>query len=241
MKIVEAECEKPAQKNYISMKSWAEEDRPREKMLLKGQTALTDTELLAILINTGTPKEGVFELSKRILASTQNDLVALSRLNVKELMRFSGIGRAKAVTIAASLELGRRRRESESGKKPLISSSKNAYEYLESTLSDLPHEEFWILLLNRANRVLGKQLVSSGGLTGTIADQRIIFKKALDQSACGIILAHNHPSGNSKPSQSDIQLTRRMTDAGRIMDIPVLDHLIITDNGYYSFADEGIL
>lgn len=237
MKIVENETDR----DLLLLRSWAEEDKPREKMILRGQAALTDTELLALLVNSGTPGEDVIVITKRILASVQNDLVALSRLNVKELMKFRGIGQAKAVTIAAALELGRRRRESEAGKKPLISTSKQAYEYLAPSLADLPHEEFWILLLNRANKVLRKYPVGTGGLTGTVADQRIIFKKALDEGACGIILAHNHPSGNLKPSQADIQLTRRMKEAGTIMDIPILDHIIISDTGYYSFADEGNL
>ena len=225
----------------IPVKSWAEDDRPREKMMSKGKTSLSDAELIAILMNTGTKNENVLDLAKRILNSVQNDLMALSKLNVKELMRFKGIGEAKAIAIASALELGRRRRDREATKKPIISSSKDAYELLASSLSDLPHEEFWIMLLNRAHKVIGKFVVSSGGLTGTVADQRIIFKKALDESACGIILAHNHPSGNLKPSQADIQLTKRLVEGGRILDIPVMDHLIITETSYYSFADEGML
>jgi len=225
----------------ISVKSWAEDDRPREKMMSKGKTSLSDAELIAILMNTGTKNENVVDLAKRILNSVQNDLLALSKLNIKELMRFKGIGEAKAITIASALELGRRRRDCEATQKPIISSSKDAYELLASSLSDLPHEEFWIMLLNRAHKVIGKFVVSSGGLTGTVADQRIIFKKALDESACGIILAHNHPSGNLKPSQADIQLTKRLVEGGRILDIPVMDHIIITDTSYYSFADEGML
>jgi DNA repair protein RadC len=225
----------------ISVKSWAEDDRPREKMIHKGKTSLSDAELIAILMNTGTKNENVVELAKRILSSVQNDLLALSKLNVKELMRFKGIGEAKAITITSALELGRRRRDCEATQKTIISTSKDAYELLASSLSDLPHEEFWILLLNRAHKVIGKFSVSSGGLTGTVADQRIIFKKALDQSACGIILAHNHPSGNLKPSQADIQLTKRLVEGGRILDIPIMDHLIITETNYYSFADEGML
>jgi len=225
----------------ISVKSWAEDDRPREKMMRKGKTSLSDAELVAILMNTGTKNENVVDLAKRILNSVQNDLMTLSRLNVKELMRFKGIGEAKAITIASALELGRRRRDCEATQKAIISSSKDAYELLASSLSDLQHEEFWIMLLNRAHKVIGKFVVSSGGLTGTVADQRIIFKKALDESACGIILAHNHPSGNLKPSQADIQLTKRLVEGGRILDIPIMDHLIITETSYYSFADEGML
>lgn len=235
MKIVETE------ENIHLLRSWADEDKPREKMIQRGQAALTDTELLAVLVNSGLPGDDVIMITKRILASVGNDLVALSRLSIKELMRFRGIGEAKAVSIAAALELGRRRRESELGKTPIISGSRQAYEYMAPSLADLPHEEFWILLLNRANKVLRKFPVSTGGLTGTVADQRVIFKKALDATACGIILAHNHPSGSSKPSQSDIQITRRMAEAGRIIDIPILDHIIITETGYYSFADDGML
>jgi DNA repair protein RadC len=212
-----------------------------KKIIHKGKTSLSDAELIAILMNTGTKNENVVELAKRILSSVQNDLLALSKLNVKELMRFKGIGEAKAITITSALELGRRRRDCEATQKTIISTSKDAYELLASSLSDLPHEEFWILLLNRAHKVIGKFSVSSGGLTGTVADQRIIFKKALDQSACGIILAHNHPSGNLKPSQADIQLTKRLVEGGRILDIPIMDHLIITETNYYSFADEGML
>lgn len=225
----------------IAVKEWANDDLPREKMIHKNQAALSDTELLAILINTGTPKESVMDLSKRMLHSVQNDLVILSRLNVKDLMKFSGIGKAKASMIAAALELGRRRRDAEASSRGLISTSRDAFEFLATSLADLPHEEFWIILLNRANKILGKYLISTGGLTGTVADQRIIFKKALECSSCGIILAHNHPSGSLKPSRADIELTRRMRDAGRIMDIPVLDHLIVAESDYYSFADNDML
>lgn len=227
----------------MPIKYWAEEDRPREKMISKGKASLTETELLAILMNTGTRDQNVLDLSKEVLTSVEYDLSALSKMNVKELMRFRGIGEAKAVTIAAALELGRRRRDWEAKEKATINSSRDAFELIASSLNDIPHEEFWILVLNRANKVTGKFKVSEGGLTGTVADQRIIFKKALDQSACGIILAHNHPSGNLKPSQADVQLTKRMVEAGRILDIPIMDHLILSDSGsgYYSFADEGML
>ncbi|MCG9909941.1 MAG: DNA repair protein RadC [Flavobacteriales bacterium] len=228
-------------REFTSVKAWAEDDRPREKLIKKGKAALSDAELLAILMNTGTRNETVVDLSKRLLASVNYDLAALSRLSLKDLMRFKGVGEAKAVTISAALELGRRRRDSEVGRKPKISSSKDAYEYLASSLSDLPHEEFWILLLNKANTVIGKYSVSAGGFAGTVADQRIIFKKALEEQACGIILAHNHPSGNLKPSQADIKLTKTMKESGNILDIPVFDHLIITASGYFSFADEGML
>lgn len=224
-----------------SVKSWAEDDRPREKMVLKGKSALSDAELLAILMNTGSRNETVVDLAKRMLSSVNNDLLALSRLSIKELMQFKGVGSAKAVSIAAALELGRRRRESEAFQKLKIASSRDAFEYLAPSLADLGHEEFWVILLNRANRVLGKFAVSSGGLTGTVVDQRLIFKKAIEESACGVILAHNHPSGNLKPSQQDMLFTKRICEAGKIMEILVLDHLILNESGYYSFADEGKL
>jgi DNA repair protein RadC len=226
---------------FTPVKAWAEDDRPREKLLNKGKTALSDAELLAILMNTGSRNETVVDLAKRILASVNNDLVALSRLSTKDLTRFKGVGEAKAVTLAAALELGRRRRESEAAQKIKISSSKDAFEFLAPQLSDLPHEEFWILLLNRANKVIGKQRVGTGGFTGTVADPRIIFKTALEHSAVALILSHNHPSGNLKPSAEDLNLTKKLNEAGKFLDIPILDHLIIGESSYYSFADEGQL
>lgn len=227
----------------VPVRYWAEEDRPREKMINKGKAALTDAELLAILMNTGTRKETVVGLSKKVLESVGNDLSSLSRLSIQDLMRFNGIGEAKAITIAAALELGRRRRDADAREKVTVKSSRDAFEYIASSLNDKPHEEFWILTLNRANKVTGKHKVSEGGLTGTVADQRIIFKKALDEMACGMVLAHNHPSGMLKPSQADIQLTKRMVEAGKILDISIMDHLILSGSGtqYYSFADEGML
>jgi DNA repair protein RadC len=226
---------------FTPVKAWAEDDRPREKLLNKGKTALSDAELLAILMNTGSRNETVVDLAKRILASVNNDLVALSRLSIKDLTQFKGVGEAKAVTLAAALEMGRRRRESEAAQKTKISSSKDAFEYLAPLLSDLSHEEFWILLLNRANKVMGKHRVGTGGFTGTVADPRIIFKTALEHSAVSLILSHNHPSGNLKPSAEDLNLTKKLKEAGKFLDIPVMDHLIIGESSYYSFADEGLL
>ena len=226
---------------FTPVKAWAEDDRPREKLLNKGKTALSDAELLAILLNTGSRNETVVDLAKRILGSVNNDLVSLSRMSHKELTQFKGMGPAKAVTLAAALELGRRRRESEAAQKVKISSSKDAFEYLAPLLSDLTHEEFWILLLNRANKVIGKHRVGAGGFTGTVADPRIIFKTALEHSAVALILSHNHPSGNLKPSMEDINLTKKLNEAGKFLDIPILDHLIIGESSYYSFADEGNL
>lgn len=231
----------PNPQRFVPFKSWAEDDRPREKLLKKGKSTLSDAELLAILLNTGSRNETVVDLAKRLLAGTNNDLIALSRMTVKELTSLKGIGEAKAVTIAAALELGKRRRESEARQKTVIGSSKDAYEILAASITDIPHEEFWILLLNRQNHLIKKHFVSSGGMSGTVADQRLIFKKALEESSSSIILAHNHPSGSCKPSRDDISLTKKLKEAGKIMDIPILDHIIVTDTGYYSFADEGVL
>lgn len=226
---------------FTPVKAWAEDDRPREKLLHKGKSALSDAELLAILMNTGSRNETVVDLAKRILHSVNHDLVALSRLSIQDLMKFKGVGEAKAVTLAAALELGRRRRETEASQKIKINSSRDAYEYLAPALSDLNHEEFWVLLLNRANKVIGKQRIGAGGFTGTVADPRIIFKTALEHSAVALILGHNHPSGNLKPSQEDLNLTKKLCEAGKFLDIQILDHLIIGETGYFSFADEGRL
>lgn len=228
-------------KNYLGIKSWAEEDRPREKLLLKGKASLSEAELIAVLIGSGTPSISAVELSKQILSTYSNDLNRLARLSVKDLMKFKGIGEAKSISIVAALELGRRRKEADVIKKPKITSSTTAYNLMKGELLDLSHEEFWVLLLNRSNMVLKKELISSGGVSGTIADPKIIFKKALDELASSLILMHNHPSGNLSPSQQDIQLTKKMVESGKILDIPVLDHIIFTDENYYSFADEGLI
>ncbi len=228
-------------KQPFGIKSWAEEDRPREKLLTKGRHVLTEAELIAILISSGSKDETAVELSKRILRSVDNNLNSLGKLSVQELIRFKGIGEAKAISIIAALELGRRRKESEIAKREKIITSKDVFEIMKSSFLDLPHEEFWMLILNRANGVIKKELISRGGVTGTVVDTKIIFKTAIEHYANSIILCHNHPSGNLKPSDADIKITRNIKEAGKIMEIPLADHLIITDNGYYSFADEGIL
>ncbi|MBL0105147.1 MAG: DNA repair protein RadC [Bacteroidetes bacterium] len=225
----------------IPIKAWAEEDRPREKFMLKGRHTLSDAELLAILIGTGNVEETAVELSRRILQENENNLYKLSRTNVQELSRFKGIGSTKAITILAALELGKRRKESLDTERKKITSSQDVMDIFQPLLGDLLHEEFWILFLNRANRVINKQQISIGGMSGTVADPRMIFKAALDQKAVSIILCHNHPSGNNQPSQSDIQLTRNLFEAGKVLEIMVLDHLIITQGSFYSFADEGLL
>lgn len=225
----------------LSIKTWAEEDRPREKLLLKGKRSLSDAELIAILIGSGNADESAVDLSKRILAANDNNLNQLARQTVHELMKYKGIGEAKAISIVAALELGARREVAEALFKKQITCSKDGYDILRPILADLPHEEFWVIYLNRANKVLMKESVSSGGVAGTVADVKIIFKKALELLATGIILAHNHPSGNLQPSHSDVTLTKKMKQAGEILEVQVLDHLIVTSNGYYSFADEGAM
>ncbi|GAB3510145.1 JAB domain-containing protein [Emticicia fontis] len=221
--------------------SWAEEDRPREKLMLKGRAALSDAELIAILIGSGTRELSAVDLSKLILHSVGNNLNELAKLSINDLMKFKGVGDAKAISIAAALELGRRRKESEVLKKTKITSSADAYQAIRPYLLDLSHEQFWVLLLNRANEIIRPFQVSIGGVAGTVADPKIIFKSAIEYLASAIILVHNHPSGNLTPSQADLDLTKRVKEAGRLLDIPILDHLIFGDNGYYSFADKGIL
>lgn len=229
------------QPEKLNIKQWAEEDRPREKLLLKGKNVLSDAELIAILIGSGNRTETAVELAKRILTSVSNDLNQLAKLNLADLMQFNGIGEAKAISIAAALELGRRRKESTEEKKIKIGSSKNAYEAINDVLSDLPHEEFWVLYLNRKNEIIKRENISKGGVTGTVADGKIIFKNAVNLLASTIILCHNHPSGNLKPSEADIKLTKKMKEIGVIMETPVVDHIIVGNNNYFSFADENLL
>lgn len=219
--------------------SWAEEDRPREKLLLKGKGVLTDAELIAILIGSGTRTLSAVDLAKVILQKAGNNLNELARMTIKDLTKIKGIGEAKAISIVAALELGRRRKDTEEIKKPKITCSKDVYQQISPFLLDLPHEEFWILLLTRANEVIKPVQISQGGVAGTIADSKIIFKFAIEHLASSIILIHNHPSGSLTPSQADIDLTKKMKDAGKLLEIPVLDHLIFTNTTYYSFADEG--
>jgi DNA repair protein RadC len=223
----------------LSIKAWAEDDRPREKMASKGRSALSDAELVAILIGSGNWNESAVELSKRILKEVNNNLSDLAKLSIEDLKKFKGIGEAKAISIVAALELGRRRKGESTEKKEKITTSKQVHRLFRSQFLDLPHEEFWILLMNRANMPIDKVMISKGGVSGTVADTRNIFKPAIERLASSIILCHNHPSGNLKPSAADIKLTNKLKEVGNIMDIPVLDHLIVSDDGYYSFADEG--
>jgi len=226
---------------YRAITAWAEEDRPREKMLLKGKNALSDAELLAILIGSGTVGQSAVELAQRILASVENNLHDLGKRSIAELRRFKGIGEAKAITIAAALELGRRRQMSDLRERPRVGESRDAFNVVAPLLTDLHHEEFWLLLLNKANEVFARERLSTGGSAGTVVDVKLLFKTALDARAAAAIAIHNHPSGSLKPSQADIELTRRLRQAGTLLDLPLLDHLIVSERGYFSFADEGML
>lgn len=228
-------------KQSFGIKSWAEDDRPREKLIGKGRQVLTDAELIAILIGSGNKEDTAVELSRKILASVNNNLNELGKLSISDLSKFKGIGEAKAISIIAALELGRRRRETETIKRDKITCSKDVFDIMKPIMLDLPHEEFWLLILNRSNTVIKKELISRGGVAGTVVDTKIIFKSAIENLASSIIISHNHPSGNLKPSDADIKITKSIKEAGKIMDIPLFDHLIITDKGYYSFNDEGIL
>ncbi|HNE49725.1 MAG TPA: DNA repair protein RadC [Chitinophagales bacterium] len=224
----------------LTIKSWAEEDRPREKLQLKGRQTLTDAELLAIIIGSGNAELSAVELSRQILASVNNDLYDLGKKPLDFLLQFKGIGEAKAISITAALELGRRRSLAESKPQEKIVSGKLAFEIMSPVLSDLPHEEFWIICLNRNCRFISKNKISSGGISGTVADTKLIFSVAIKELASSIILCHNHPSGNLNPSEQDIRLTKSLTEAGKLLDIPVLDHIIIAHTNYYSFAENNM-
>ena len=226
---------------YTPIPQWAEDDRPREKFLLKGKAALSDAELLAILLGSGSRNESAVQLAQRILSQSQQNLNELGKRTVVQLMEFKGIGEAKAITIAAALELGRRRRQEEVQERFKISSSKSVFEIMQPIIGELPHEEFWVLFLNNSNKILHKELMSKGGMTGTIVDIRLIFKSALEYKATSLILTHNHPSGKLQASDADKEITQRLKVAGQQLDILVLDHVIVTETGYLSFADEGIL
>lgn len=228
-------------KNYISIKNWAEDERPREKMLLKGSASLSDAELLAILISSGTKERSAIELARDILSLAHNNLHELGRLTVADLKKVKGIGVARGITIAAALELGRRRQMAEGMLRPVLQSSKQAAEIVMPLLRDLNHEVFCVLYLNQASRLLRHEIISSGGLTGTVADIRIILKNALLHNANQLIVAHNHPSGNLQPSSADRELTRKLKEASTNMDIKLLDHLIVAGVAYLSFADEGMM
>ena len=225
----------------LSIKDWQNEDRPREKLLLKGKQALSNAELIAILLGSGNTKESAVELAQRIMNTVDNNLANLSRLSIAELLKFKGIGEAKAISIIAAMELGRRRREEEIKKKNKIGSSKDVFEIFQPNMADSPFEEFWILLVNRANKIIGKFQISQGGVSGTVADPKRIFQLALENLASGIILCHNHPSGNVQPSQQDIKLTRKINEGAKLLEINLLDHIILGDENYYSFADNGMM
>lgn len=225
----------------FSIKYWAEDDQPREKLMLKGKSALSDAELIAILIGSGNKSESAVELSKRILASVDNNLNAAGKLSLQQLMVFKGIGEAKAITIAAAMELGRRRQGEEALELKKITSSKAVFEIMQPIIGELPHEEFWIIYLNNSNKVIYKSQLSKGGITGTMVDVRLVFKTAIEHGATSMILAHNHPSGLLQASEADRKITQQLKLGGKHLDINVLDHLIITEKAYLSFADEGIL
>ncbi|MBN1986206.1 MAG: DNA repair protein RadC [Prolixibacteraceae bacterium] len=225
----------------LNIKEWAVEDRPREKMLAKGPRFLSDAELIAILIGSGNLDETAVELSRRILTSVGNNLADLGRKGVDYLKTFNGIGEAKAVSIVAALELGKRRKEAEVFIKKKITGSKDAAEYFQPLLGDLNHEEFWILLLDRGNKIIDSFMVSQGGISGTVIDVRLILKSAIEKFASALILCHNHPSGTMQASDADLKITQKIKNAANLMDISVLDHIIIGQNSYLSLADEGIL
>ncbi|MBV6640017.1 MAG: DNA repair protein RadC [Cyclobacteriaceae bacterium] len=229
------------EEKVLSIKKWAEEDRPREKLLLKGKATLSEAELIGILLGSGTTSMSAVDLAKQLLIKVDYNLNLLAKLTVKDLMKFKGIGEAKAITIVSALELGRRRKETEIVKNPKITTARSAYDLMRGELMDLQYEEFWVLLLKRNNEVIKKAKISSGGISGTVVDPKIIFKYALDEMASSIILVHNHPSGNPRPSHYDRQLTKKLRDAGQFLDISVMDHIIFCDHDYYSFADDSAL
>ncbi len=225
----------------LTIKSWALDDRPREKLLAKGKTALSDAELIAILIGSGNKQESAVALAKRILQSVNGNINELAKLSVAKLTLFKGIGEAKAISIITALELGKRRQLELALEKPKINSSKAVFNVMQPIVGDLEHEEFWVLFLNNSNKVLAKHQISKGGLTATIVDVRLLFKSALEFAAVAIIVCHNHPSGKLQPSNADKNLTQKIKTAGETLDIKLLDHLIVTQKSYFSFADEGIL
>lgn len=226
---------------YTPIKQWAQEDRPREKLMLHGKGTLSQAELLAILISTGTKSKSAIDLAREILKKCGDDINHLAKMSVKELVKIEGIGEAKAISIVAAIELGGRRQIAEVKQKKSIGHSKDIYDLFKPKLADLMHEEFWILLLNQGLKIIGERQVSEGGLTSTAVDARKIFRLAIDEGAASIALAHNHPSGSLKPSNEDILLTNRIKEAGKLLDVKVIDHVIVAETGFYSFADEGML
>lgn len=227
--------------DFRSIKAWNEDDRPREKMLLKGPSSLSDTELLAILIGSGTRQMSALDVARNLYDKAHNNLHELSRLRPQELMRSKGIGEARAVTISAALELGRRRQASEVHDRGTIQSSSDAFRFFQPRIAHLQHEEFWLVCLARNNKILGTHRISAGGISSTVVDTRIILRTALENNASSIILSHNHPSGNKKPSEADLTLTRNIAKACSFMDIQLVDHIIVVENGYFSFSDEGAI
>ncbi|MEZ7514354.1 RadC family protein [Flavobacterium frigidarium] len=228
------------EQNNFPITNWSEDDRPREKLMLKGKSALSDAELIAILIGSGNRNESAVDLSKRILSGVNNNLNALGKLSMASLTEYKGIGEAKAISIIAALELGRRRRTEEAVELVKITSSKAIFELMQPIVGELPHEEFWIIYLNNSNKVLSKSQLSKGGITGTLVDVRIVFKKALELGATALILCHNHPSGTLVPSEADKHITKKLKLAGESLEVKVLDHVIVTENSYFSFVDSGI-
>ena len=227
--------------NSLNIKKLALDDRPREKLLKNGRSSLSNAEILAILIGSGNKNKSAIQLCQDILHDSNNDINILAKKSVADLMKYNGIGEAKAISIIAALELGRRRKDDISETLPIVKSSKSAYHYIKHLFEDLNHEEFHIIVLNRANKIIKSILISKGGISGTIADGKIIFKAAIENNASGIILCHNHPSGSLNPSQSDLELTKKMVEFAKLIDMVVLDHLIITDSNYYSFADHSLI
>ncbi|MFN0049575.1 MAG: DNA repair protein RadC [Cytophagales bacterium] len=234
----ESPYQKLPSKKSLNIKDWAEEDRPREKFLLKGKSSLSDAELIAILIGSGNAELSAVDLSKLILKKAGNDLNLLAKMSIQDLVQFKGMGEAKAISIAAALELGRRRIDIEKADKPKISNANTVYELMKPHLSDLPFEEFWIIFLNRSNLVIAKEMLGRGGIAGVMVDKRLVFKQALQYLCSSVILVHNHPSGNLQPSREDVSITTQIRDAGELLDIKLLDHVIFTDYGFYSFAED---
>ena len=229
------------QNNKLTIKNWAEEDRPREKLRNKGKNHLSNAELIAILLRSGSQQLSAVDLAKEILQRSANNLNQLARLEVNDLKQFKGIGEAKAQAIVSALALGRRRTPDDRRKKLRLTAAWEAFEHMKAELQDIKHEEFWVITLRRNNEVINKFQVSSGGVSGTLVDPKLIFKRAIEELATGLILVHNHPSGNARPSESDIRLTRKIQSAAKMLDISIIDHLIFTDESYYSFSDENML